>query len=605
MKPVLIFDGDCNFCRKWIYRWTLQTGDAVRYEPWQQAAVHYPGIPAADFQKSVVLIEADGKVFRAAEAVFRVLAYRPGYRWLLSAYRWIPGFSFFSEAWYRFVASHRILFSRLTRFFWGHHLEPPTYEISRLVFLRALSLIYLCAIVSFWVQAGGLIGREGIIPLEQTMAAAREYFGSRAPLLLPMFFWLGPPGVLIPLVCAAGVLAAAAVLLGFYPRPFLFLVWLCYLSLTTGAQNFLGFQWDSLLLEAGFLAIFFAPWSWRDGARFPSGVHWLFRWLVFRFMFSSGIVKLLSGDPSWWNGTALLYHYETQPLPHFASWYASSLPAWFHFWSLHFMFFCELVLPFLVFFPRRLRHFAAAGMILLQLGILGTGNFAFFNYLTLALCLLLFDDSFWPAGRRAETRVVLPPIVKGRRGRRLLIPLAGVLVFLSVLELGNSMRLSVPLPPAVATLRAYLMPCRIVNGYGLFAWMTKARPEIIVEGSTDGKTWKAYELPFKPGDPGRRPGLAAPHQPRLDWQLWFAALQPVERNPWVLQLGVRLLEGSKPVLSLFQKNPFPDAPPKYLRMELYDYRFTTPSEKAASGNWWKRTRLGPYTPVLTLKKEER
>jgi hypothetical protein len=330
-------------------------------------------------------------------------------------------------------------------------------------------------------------------------------------------------------------------------------------------------------------------------------VLWLMRWLLFRLMFGSGVVKLSSGDATWWNLTALSYHFETQPLPTWIGWYAHQLPVSLLRIACLAVLAIELAVPLLIFAPRRPRLAACAAFIGLQTLIALTGNYAYFNGLTIALSLLLLDDGVidprlprWVRSwfeRRHRLRWYWPAWV----------PVAAALLLLpsSLVTLGQSMGLAVDLPPPLSLTQAALQPFRVVNSYGLFAVMTTARPEIVIEGSDDGTDWKAYEFEFKPGDPLRRPSFVAPHQPRLDWQMWFAALDRYEDNPWFASLCRRLLEGAPAVTALLAHNPFPERPPRLVRSVLYDYRFTSWDAGRADKAWWQRTRLRLYGPVLS------
>ena len=306
-----------------------------------------------------------------------------------------------SEAAYRLVADHRGFFSRLTRLAWGRDPEPSSYVLSRWVFLRLLGLVYVIAFLSLRVQVVGLIGAHGILPAGNFLQAVQRDFGSEGYRLFPTLAWISSSDAALKLLCSVGALFGLLVMLGVVTGPALALAWLCYLSLVTVGQDFLSFQWDILLLEAGFLAIFLAPWRpleppWRSGASSVSTtVVWLGRWLLFRLMFLSGAVKLLSGDPTWRNLTALEYHYWTQPLPTPVAWYAAQLPAWFQKMSVVGVFTLELGVPFLIFTPRRFRRLGAGLIVGFQLLIALTGNYCFFNLLTIILCVLLLDDSFF------------------------------------------------------------------------------------------------------------------------------------------------------------------------------------------------------------------
>jgi lipase maturation factor 1 len=521
--------------------------------------------------------------------------------------------------------------------------SPQPYLLTRWLFLRLLGVIYFIVFVSLWVQLSGLIGSQGILPAADFLQAVHAQIESESYYLLPTLFWLNASDNFLHIICGSGAFLSLLLIASIAPGPVLLLLWAFYLSLTVVGQDFLGFQWDNLLLETGFLAIFFAPWQlWSKLSHEASpslAMLWLLRWLLFKLMFSSGAVKLLSGDPTWHDLTALNFHYETQPLPTWTSWYIHQLPEGFQKTSVLFMFAVELVVPFLIFAPRRLRFIACAALIALQLLIILTGNYAFFNWLAITLCLPLLDDTFLrrliparfvpqfdqqsatdslpSAASKTDPAIApsLPPpsaeeskishfsslISPVEAGRKYLLMALAIIIFL--LSSAQMARMVVPLPRAVQQALAWVAPFRTINNYGLFAVMTTTRPEIIIEGSNDGETWLAYEFKWKPGDPQRRPRFVAPHQPRLDWQMWFAALSTYENNPWLINFMIRLLEGSPEVLALLEHNPFPNAPPRYIRAMLYLYRFTNFTTAQPDGAWWQRELRLRYAPVLSLPNE--
>ncbi len=612
-KPLLLFDGDCNFCRFWIRRWQTITGDRIDYLPFQEPTVagRFPELNPSQLGESVHLVEPSGQVSTGAAAVFRSLASNPRWRWPLLAYGASPLFAGASEWAYGQVAQNRTTFSLLTRVLWGSNPELPRYQRVRWLFLRSVSLIYLLAFVSLWVQVDGLIGHEGILPADEYMTAAGRYFESPSATgtrwhAMPTLCWISAGNAFLHTLCAAGVTASLLLLTGVAPALSALALWILYLSLCVVGRDFLSFQWDALLLETGFLCIFLAPFRLRARGRsdlpVPRVVLWLLRWLLFRLMFESGCVKLLSGDLSWQHLTALDFHYETQPLPTWIAWYAHQLPSIFHKFCVVVMFGIELALPFFIFSPRRLRIAAGFGIALLQLWILLTGNYGFFNYLTLVLCLALLDDAairrWFPGRGQAEAAREPAP---GPRWQSWAFGLVGLLV------------LSATTPPLLALFRwqpvwlgpasalsEWLTPFRTFNRYGLFAVMTTSRPEIVVEGSNDGQHWLAYTFKYKPGAVDRRPRFVAPHQPRLDWQMWFAALGTPQQNPWFVQFCSRLLTGSPDVLALLEKNPFPTAPPKHVRAVVYEYHFRRP-EKGQKSDWWQREPLGTYLPSISKR----
>jgi hypothetical protein len=319
-------------------------------------------------------------------------------------------------------------------------------------------------------------------------------------------------------------------------------------------------------------------------------------------MFMSGVVKLTSQDESWWQLTALDYHYWTQPLPTALGWWSDQHAEWIKKSSVAACLAIEIVVPFFIWAPRRLRHIAAALLIGLQIAIAATGNYCFFNLLTIALCLLLLDDAFlgrWAgmprhAARSPRSAWAWPAIAV----LVVTLPINAMLTWSAIKpEIESSWR-------PVAALASYLEPFRIVNGYGLFRVMTKTRAEIIVEGSADGNEWAPYEFKWKPGALDKAPGWVAPHQPRLDWQMWFAALSSYRQSPWFVSLLERLLHNTPEVTRLLARNPFPNAPPTYVRATLFDYRFSSAEERRATGAWWKRESRGEYLPAISLENFE-
>ena len=448
------------------------------------------------------------------------------------------------------------------------------------LFLKALGAIYLIAFVSFGVQAAGLIGSQGILPVANYLQGMHEALGARAFWYAPTLFWVSSSDIALRVAWIAGAALAIVLMLGFLRRTCLIALLILYLSISTAGQDFWSFQWDILLTEAGFLAIF------ADGS---PGRTWLFRWLLFRLMFMSGLVKLLSGDPTWRDLTALSYHYETQPLPTPLAWYLYQLPAWFQKVSTAFVFFVELLVPFLIFAPLKLRRVAAGLLILLQVLILLTGNYTFFNLLSLALCVFLFAD-----------RPARGPQPQTRAHRAITMALMAFVVTTSALQFLETFR--VPLPAPARTYLVWISPLRLINSYGLFAVMTTTRPEIVVEGSNDGTNWLAYEFRYKPGDVRRAPPWVAPYQPRLDWQMWFAALGSADENRWFYNFAARLMQASPPVLALLERNPFPHGAPRYIRATVYDYRFTDFAERRRTGAWWRREERVTYLPPISLRR---
>ena len=591
-RPLLIYDGDCGFCVYWARYWQKLTGDGVEYRPYQQVAAQYPEIPQAEFQRAVQYIAPDGTRASAAEASFLTLSHAPGKGFWLHLYKHVPGFAPVSEWAYAFTAAHRPAFYRISLLLWGKDHEPPRYDLVSFLFLRLLGLIYLSAFVSFAVQAQGLIGSHGILPLAEFVNNVAARFGPERFYLAPMVFWLNDSDAAIQAVCWGGAGLSLLLVVNVLPRLTLFLLFAIYLSLVYAGQTFMTYQWDLFLLETGFGA-FLMSFATTPGI-------WLLRWLLFRFMFMSGVVKLLSLDPSWWDLSALSYHFLTQPLPTTIAWHAAQLPPGLLKFATGTMFVVELVLPFLIFAPRRLRFVAAFGFLLLESLIFLTGNYNWFNLQTMLLCLPLFDD--------AALRSILPS-----RPPRLLQPkphaarpavtavvsaVALLLVFCSLVRM--DLRFGGSPPEFARTVDSWFSPLNMVSAYGLFSIMTTKRREIVIEGSYDGVEWHEYEFRYKPGDLTRAPPWNIPHQPRLDWQMWFAALDNPQRLLWFWRFLERLLENEPTVTALLASNSFADKPPTYVRAQFYDYTFAG-SEEKARGQWWDRQLLGQYFPAVHLK----
>src|SRR5262245_9679760 len=405
------------------------------------------------------------------------------------------------------------------------------YVLSGWLFLRVFGFIYLAAFVSLATQIKGLIGTRGILPARGFLQS-KQNWGRTRFLQIPTLVWWNASDGFLQFLCWSGATLALLLVIGVAPIPVLLALWTLYLSLFSVSRVFLAYQWDILLLEAGFLAIFLAPIDLLP--RFPPTTApskvmlWLLWWLVFRLMFSSGFVKLRSRDRNWRSATALLYYYETQPLPTWTAWYLHQLPGWFHKLSVVVMFAIELIAPAFVFMPPPFIYVSGTAIVFLMLLIMATGNYGFFNLLGIVLAILLFDDACWLALiTRFSPGMHFTAASSISTGWPVwvTIPIAVVLLFLSVeVMLGRLLRFKLRWPRPLQQCLEWLEPFRLVNGYGLFSVITTERPEIVVEASNDGVQWLAYEFKWKPGELNRRPRFVAPHQPRLDWQMWFAAL---------------------------------------------------------------------------------
>lgn len=458
-------------------------------------------------------------------------------------------------------------------------------------FLRLLAAIYFIAFLSLVTQLDGLFSSRGILPVaDLTFAIAHR--PEIDFMTLPSIFRVSASDTALSVTAWIGIIAStAAAFLGGGCITFA-LLWAIYLSFVNVGQIFYGYGWESLLLEAGFLAIFTASGAVRDRSPRapPVLLVFLYRWLLFRVMFGAGLIKLRSGDPCWRDLTCLVFHYETQPLPSPLSWYFHQLPAAAHHAGALFNHFVELLLPWFLFGGRAMAAIGGAGIAVFQLILILSGNLSFLNWLTLSLCIFAFDDTHC---RRCSVPEA-PPRRYGLLRRTSLILLACLIGWRSIYPIVNL------LSPQQA-MNASFDGFHLVNTYGAFGTVSRERHEVVIEGCDDrvltsSCDWRAYELPCKPGDPDRRPCFAAPFQYRLDWQIWFAAMSRLEDNDWLVELVVHLLRGTPEVVALFARNPFPDNPPRYVRGELYRYRFAS----AGSDEWWTRERIGTYFPPLSL-----
>ena len=461
------------------------------------------------------------------------------------------------------------------------------------IFRRLLGIVYLCAFWSLSTQLLGLFGNHGILPAREYMDAAREWTAAEGVGLarfhmVPTLFWFSTGDTFIYSVTLAGLAAGVLLTAGIAPLLTMAIAWIAYLSLMTIGQDFLGYQWDALLLETGFFGFFVAPIRWLDRARDapqpPRAGVWLLLWLLFRLMVASGAVKLTSGDPTWTNLTALMFHFETQPLPTPIAWYMHHVPPWLLKGLCASVIAIELFAPLLMFGNRRLRMVGVMLVVGLQGAIALTGNYAWFNLLSAALCVFMLDD--------AMLRYSPPEAPHNVSARATAAIAAAITLPVSMLAFAWSFGLRPPgLPPLVALTRV-VAPFHVANRYGLFAVMTTTRPEIVVEGSEDGEQWRTYEFKYKPGEFRRAPPWVAPHQPRLDWQMWFAALGGDDTEPWFRRFLDRLLEGSPNVLQLLDRDPFEGRPPRFVRARLMRYHFSK-----TGPSWWTAEPLGDFSPA--------
>jgi len=476
-------------------------------------------------------------------------------------------------------------------------IDPlETYLRARWIWLRALGAIFFSAFFSFSHQIHGLIGETGILPASDYLRQLSGFFGTIQKVwYAPSIFWLSSGDGALTAVVAIGLIASALLILNIAPRAMVLTCVILFLSCISVLQDFSSYQSDGMLLEAGFVSLFFAPGGLRPrlGAQHPPSRFSLFmlRWEWFRIYFESGVVKLASGDRHWRNLTAMDDYYQNGPLPSWIGWYVQQLPHWYHAGTVLLTFFVELFLVWAVFLPRKLRIACFVVVTALQVGIISTANYAFLNYLVLTLGILLIDDSVFEW-------LGLPAVKEVERGRTRALEIRRHVENVALgFALYTTIAAFVFEGTALAIPSHLIAPFRIANSYGLFAVMTEARYEIEFQGSNDGQKWIAYPFRYKPQVLNERPGIYAPYQPRFDWNLWFASLGPPAESPWVMLAQKRLLEGSSSVLELFRTDPFHGKPPRMVRTVLWQYWFTNLEEKRRTGNWWRRRELGPFMPV--------
>jgi hypothetical protein len=491
--------------------------------------------------------------------------------------------------------------------------------LPRWIFLRALGLIFFSAFYSLAREGHGLIGERGILPAGPYLRQLTEELPGITRLwYAPSIFWLRSSDGALTAAVAIGIVCSLLLVANIWPRAMIAICTLLFLSFVATLQVFSSYQSDGMLLEAGFISIWFAPSGFRPGlgaldppSRFST---FMLQWEWFRIYFESGLVKLMSGDVHWRNLTAMDDYYQNGPLPAWPGWYVQQLPHWFHAGTVVVTLLVELVIVWALFLPRRFRLACFAIVTALQIGIIATANYGFLNYLVLALGVLLLDDDAvaWIVARvrrrfaRGSARVAEASDAVTNDGSASIVPRSRPRVIFEAFVLawifyatiwaflgrGSSTILALP--------ERALEPFRIANAYGLFAVMTPARYEIEFQGSNNGgRTWTAYPFRYKPQDVKERPGIYAPYQPRFEWNLWFASLEPWQYSPWIISAQARLVEGSDEVLSLFRQDPFGGHPPQMVRTVKWQYWFTDLATKRTTGAWWRREFLGEFTGVFS------
>jgi hypothetical protein len=481
-----------------------------------------------------------------------------------------------------------------------------SYWLTRFVILRLLGFVYAIGFLVAAQQLVPLIGEHGLMPASHFLESIQSQFGSRtaAMLQLPTLFWLGISDDELPIFAWIGFGLSLVVLAGYANAIILAVLWAMYLSIVHIGQIWYGYGWETQLLETGFLSIFLCPLL--DVRPFPKCrppllVIWLFRWLGFRIMLGAGLIKL-RGDPCWRDLTCLYYHYETQPIPNPVSRYLHFAPHWFHKFETAWNHFVELIAPWFSFGPRHARHIAGVLLVSFQIILIISGNLSFLNYVTVIPFLACFDDTFLrrvlPTSLVRKAERAAQDSEPSRINNTIALMLSVLVAYLSIAPVLN-------LISDRQVMNTSFNRLDLVNTYGAFGSVGRERDEIIFEGTSDefptGDTqWKEYEFKAKPGDPNRRPAFIAPYQPRIDWQIWFAAMSSPAEYPWTLHFVWKLLHNDPGTLSLLANNPFPNAPPHYIRARLYRYRFAPIGDRA----WWKRELVGEWLPELSTETRE-
>jgi len=467
-----------------------------------------------------------------------------------------------------------------------------SYTIAAPLFIRLLGFIYFFAFGAFLFQIKGLIGQNGILPLDSYLRWIRSRLPKNYYRLLPTLFWLNSSDAALMGVAAVGTLLSILLMAGVFPSILLLLLYVFYLSIVSAGQDFLSFGWEGFLLEITVNAFFLSL------ASPPNLMIWIsINLVLFRFHFQGGIVKLQSGDPNWRNLTGVAYHYQSQPIPNATAWYVHKWPMWFHKLSTALMLFVEIIVPFAIFGNDSMRLATFIALVGLQWTIWMTGNFSYLNHLTVVLCVILVANAYFPPWISDASTLIDPPspVIEF-----ICLSAGAILLLFQIVQLWQHF---IPNETFYRWLQ-HIGPFHIANRYGIFAVMTTNRYEIIFEGSEDGILWKEYTFFHKPSEITRRPRRVSPYQPRIDWQAWFLPLGKYRYDAWLSNFIYHLLKGTPEVLALLRENPFSQQPPLYVRTLMYEYTFSSAKEKKEYGWWWKREYIGVFTHPVALNEKE-
>jgi len=476
--------------------------------------------------------------------------------------------------------------------------DKTEYILTSFILLRFLGFVYFFAFLSLAIQVIPLLGENGLLPAKNFLSTFRFETKPEAFWNLPSIFWFYLSDNFMLILAWLGVILSLILLIGYANGILMLSLWFIYMSFVHIGQVFYGYGWEIQLLETGFLAVFLCPFlDPRPFAKPPKLVIWLYRWLAFRIYLGAGLIKI-RGDDCWKDLTCLYYHYETQPIPNPLSRYFHFMPKFIHNLGVLWNHFIELIVPFFVFYPKFLRYTAGILLISFQFILILSGNLSFLNWITIVPCIACFDDNFF--------KKILPKWIVKKSEIAVHKDLGKFYSIASVILLVIVGWLSIPVVQNLLSSHQYMNTSfdrwDFVNTYGAFGSVGKERYELIIEGTTDeiitSKTeWKEYEFIGKPGNIYKTPSIIAPYQPRIDWQIWFAAMQRPEHNPWLLHMIWKFLRNDENALSLIAYNPFPDNSPKYIRVEFYRYKF------AKLGNEdrkiWEREYIGQWLPPLS------
>lgn len=584
---ILVFDGDCPICLKWVaYIKTVPINKEVVIRPYQELKGNFFEKTSDDFSYAIHLYDEDHACWYSGFSAIAFYLFHSSFRthriWWIAC-RFFPGFRVVSECLYRFFAARRRLLSRLTRYVFSKHLYVSHYDLVIKWILYGVVLTYVISFLSLAYQYPELYSDQGIYSLKRY-----HQYG--------LFTWL--KSSYLPYLFIIAFITLALLLIGYMNSFLLLLLWGLYWVLTQLGAVFLAYQWDSLLLEVGFLAML-SGYVLKKTARRSFLLIIAYRFLLFRLVFFSGLVKIMSGDERWRSALALTVHYETQPIPNALSWFMHQLPTKLHYIMGVTVLVIELIIPWLIFLTKPMRRFAFFMLNAFFLGIMLTGNYGFFLFLSMVLTLsLLDDDDILAVCRRVNYLPSYHISLFQCVYHRYVVPCLAMVLVCSGLLLEYQRWFQNRETDWLSSLKRY----RILSSYGLFAVMTSERYELILMGSRDNKNWYPYVFNWKVQSTQTLPDSLGFFLPRVAWQMWFASLGRYESNQsWLDPILLGIFEKNEAILGLFSHNPFPNSPPYYLKIDRYNYRYTNIEEKMRTGYYWTREKLDVYLPVIRFR----